>query len=319
MTTIDLTALDAIAGTAQEVLGLRTYAPIGDFIEDPANPRTDFEPDALATLAADIKLHGVIQPVNAVRLTVEEGGKLQIKSGARRYRAAKLAGLDRLPYVLAEVVHLTGFAQVAENEQRENLSPLELAAFAQAQIDAGIDRSEIIAKLHLKDASDLTRLLAFLDPPQWMRQAFIEGRISDRRAFSDLRKHFDSLRSDAEKTDLIQMCASPKQLTREFVQTVRAQPDGNAFTDAPPSALTGTATPNSKSPSASEAPRPEVDKKKASAKEGSASAEKKPKLYNFSIGGVVYTLSVLGANANVKRSNPVKSWVLDSKKTTVLS
>ena len=101
------------------VLPLRKIEP------NPLQPRKDFDPEALQALADSITAHGVIQP-----LTVREAadGYYQIIAGERRWRAARLAGLDEIPVHIIEaddreVMELA----LIENLQREDLNPIEEA------------------------------------------------------------------------------------------------------------------------------------------------------------------------------------------------
>ena len=88
-------------------------------------PRKNFDENALNELADSIKMHGVIQPIV---VNSEEDGKYMIIAGERRYRAAKLAGFDKLPVI---VKHYTPkqIKEIAiiENLQREDLNPIEAA------------------------------------------------------------------------------------------------------------------------------------------------------------------------------------------------
>jgi len=97
-----------------------------DIIEtNPHQPRTDFDEEALNDLAASIKEQGVIQPITVRKL---EDNKLQLISGERRLKAARLAGLADLPaYIVAADEHAMLEMAIVENIQRENLNPVEIA------------------------------------------------------------------------------------------------------------------------------------------------------------------------------------------------
>ncbi len=97
-----------------------------DIIEaNPHQPRADFDEDALNDLAASIKEQGVIQPITVRKL---EDSKLQLISGERRLKAARLAGLTDLPaYIVAADEHAMLEMAIVENIQRENLNPVEIA------------------------------------------------------------------------------------------------------------------------------------------------------------------------------------------------
>lgn len=113
----------ALAGT----LGRRqrtvlTLVPLSAVVPNPDQPRKHFAEDALADLAASIKTRGLLQPI-VVRRT-SDGYRLL--AGERRFRAALLAGLDRVPALIREGDDDLEIALI-ENLQREDLSPLEEA------------------------------------------------------------------------------------------------------------------------------------------------------------------------------------------------
>ena len=107
-------------------LGTPLMLPLSDIEEDPENARQEFKPQSLEELAASIRAAGrVLEPIS-VR-SVNGDGKYRINSGARRFRAALLIGLTEIPaYVDAEADE---FSRFIVNEQRENLSPMDIAAF----------------------------------------------------------------------------------------------------------------------------------------------------------------------------------------------
>src|SRR5215207_6766387 len=100
--------------------------------ENPRQPRTTMEPAALATLAASIREHGVIQPI----LVTETIDGYQLVAGERRVRAARMAGLERIPAVIRQLADREQLElALVENLQREDLDPLESARAYQALID----------------------------------------------------------------------------------------------------------------------------------------------------------------------------------------
>src|SRR5499433_4326575 len=99
-----------------------TLVPVGEVRPNPDQPRHFFDEEKLAELAASIKVHGLLQPI-----VVRPGqGGFELIAGERRFRAAQLAGLDRLPALVREVEDPLEIALI-ENLQREDLSPLEEA------------------------------------------------------------------------------------------------------------------------------------------------------------------------------------------------
>jgi ParB family transcriptional regulator, chromosome partitioning protein len=129
----DLDAIDA----PQSDSGAPRSIALQDIDEDPEQPRSEFGDESLRELAATIAERGVKQPVS-VRPHPKEPGRWMLNFGARRLRAAKLAGLASIPVFVDEAAD--SYDQVIENEQREALTPLELALFVQRR-DAGGDRA----------------------------------------------------------------------------------------------------------------------------------------------------------------------------------
>ena len=96
-------------------------------------PRRDIEPEALEELAASIKAQGILQPI--VVRPIEEN-RYEIIAGERRFRAAQLAGLSKIPAIIKEVDDQTTMAlALIENIQREDLSPLDEALAIERLID----------------------------------------------------------------------------------------------------------------------------------------------------------------------------------------
>jgi hypothetical protein len=101
--------------------------------EDPGNPRTEFPDRELQELADDIRARGILQPIIVHRAGAD--GRYRIRLGAKRLRAAKQAGLSEVPIVVGLADH-DAFAQVAENQKRHGLTPLDLARFMRSRVEA---------------------------------------------------------------------------------------------------------------------------------------------------------------------------------------
>ena len=154
----DLAALDE---APSEAVGQPMSVAVGLIDEDPGQPRTEFDPESLQELALTIADRGVCQPVS-VRAHPDAPGRFMLNFGARRLRAARLAGKDEIPAFVADLGD--GYAQVIENEQREALKPMELALFVQRRIGAGESLAEIARRLG-KTRGYLTFVTALIDAP----------------------------------------------------------------------------------------------------------------------------------------------------------
>jgi len=128
--------LDVAAGEASAEVSLDALKP------NPAQPRRDFPPEALASLADSIATQGVIQPLVVRRAAA--GG--EIVPGERRFRAARLAGLATVPVVVRQIDdrRLLEIALV-ENLQREDLNPID-EALALAQLEQVAGGQEAVAR-----------------------------------------------------------------------------------------------------------------------------------------------------------------------------
>ncbi len=128
-------------------------------------PRKNFDEIALQTLADSIRIHGVIQPI-IVRETEGFDETYEIIAGERRWRAAKLAGLDEIPAVVMTGDELK-VAEVAliENVQRKDLNPIEEALAYKALIERFGLTQEEVANQAGKSRSAVANLLRLLELP----------------------------------------------------------------------------------------------------------------------------------------------------------
>ncbi len=128
-----------------------------------SQPRKAFDETALKELADSILLQGLIQPIT-VRETPE--GRFEIISGERRYRAAKLAGLSKIPAYIREVDDQRSLEMaLIENIQRENLNPIEIALSYRRMIEELGFRQEDLGNRIGKSRSNITNYLRLLNLP----------------------------------------------------------------------------------------------------------------------------------------------------------
>jgi ParB family chromosome partitioning protein len=139
-------------------------------------PRTQMDEGALYELAESIKAQGIMQPI-LVRQLLDgpNAGKYEIIAGERRFRASKLAGLDRVPVLVRDVPNEAAAAMaLIENIQREDLNPLEEAQGLQRLIrEFGLTHETAAQAVgrSRSAASNLLRLLNLADPVQTMLMA----------------------------------------------------------------------------------------------------------------------------------------------------
>ncbi len=142
---------------------------------NPSQPRKQFEQDALGELAESIRQNGIIQPL----IVRKENGGFEIVAGERRWRAAKMAGLDKLPVVIRtatdqDVAELT----LIENIQREDLNPIEEAeAYEKLAQRFSLTHDEIARKTG-KNRSVITNQLRLLKLSGKTKEALVSGAIT---------------------------------------------------------------------------------------------------------------------------------------------
>lgn len=149
---------------------------LSDIVPGQYQPRTRMDEGALYELAESIKMQGIMQPILVRRLDdASQPGKYEIIAGERRFRAAKLAGLDSVPVLVRDVPNEAAAAMaLIENIQREDLNPLEEAQGLQRLIDDFGLTHETAAQAIGRSrsaASNLLRLLNLAEPVQTMLMA----------------------------------------------------------------------------------------------------------------------------------------------------
>ncbi len=172
-----LGALIADAKEIQENAGVVNFkeVEISKIEANPFQPRTHFEETALNELSASIKKLGIIQPITLSKLP---GGKYQIISGERRFRASKRAGLAVIPAYLREAgdEELLEMALV-ENIQRENLNPMEIALSYHRLMEEFLLTQEQVSERVGKNRSTVANMLRLLKLPASVQLLLRAGKI----------------------------------------------------------------------------------------------------------------------------------------------
>src|SRR6185295_14900148 len=115
-----------------------------------------------------------------------EGCRYRVVFGAKRLRAAKKAGLKAVPVVIGSQAH-DAYAQVAENQKRHGLTPLDLGRFIRSRADAGESNADIAKRLGI-DLTSIAHHLALLTLPPDLEEAFRSGRCTSPRTLYELAK-----------------------------------------------------------------------------------------------------------------------------------
>jgi ParB family chromosome partitioning protein len=207
---LDLADLDR-AFDSFRAIGHAERAPLSMFEEDPDNPRFESMPDEFAALVENVREHGILQPIVVRRL---EGGRLRIRFGARRYRAAVTLALADAPYVVTEDPRqLDDYAQVAENERRTALQPLELATFIAKKLAKGESKSAIATKLGIHP-STVTHLLCLAgDAPPFLLELYHSGSCRSPQYLYKLAKLW---KVDARRVE--EACAAASEVGLQLIE-----------------------------------------------------------------------------------------------------
>ena len=152
------------------------YLPISQVESCSSQPRKHFDEASLAELAASIQEHGIIQPLTVRRLS---SGYYQIIAGERRWRAARMAGLQEIPVIVMEADDRKA-AELAmiDNLQREDLNPMEEAAGFQSLIETYHMTQEEAAGRVGKSRSAVANALRLLNLTPAVRKLVEEDKLS---------------------------------------------------------------------------------------------------------------------------------------------
>src|SRR6267142_2130545 len=202
----ELRPIEARQGEIQHVL-------LSKVIRNPAQPRTQFDPNTIHELAASIRERGVLQPV----LVRPSGGTFQIVAGERRFLAAQEAGLETIPAIVRQFTDREALLiALIENVQRENLNPMDEArAYYKLAMEYGLPHEEIGQRVG-KDRSTVSNILRFNNLPAEIQSLLEAGSISAGHARALL-----SLPNEKAQSDLAKSAAAHGWSVRELEERVR--------------------------------------------------------------------------------------------------
>ena len=172
-------SFDPTASQDQQVSELRQIK-IGEIVTDPDQPRKKFEQNSLSELSESIREHGILQPI----IVTPHSGGYQIVAGERRFHAAKLAGLDKIP---ALVRTLTGQHKLEisliENLQRKDLNDMETAtAYLKLRDQFNLTLEQIGKRVGNRSAGAVSNKLRLLKLPTFVQDMLVEGSITEGQA-----------------------------------------------------------------------------------------------------------------------------------------
>lgn len=193
--------------------------PIEAITPNPQQPRKDFDDKSLRDLSASMSQSGVLQPVVVRRL----GSGYQLIVGERRWRAAKLAGLTRIPAVVREASDAQSLElALVENLLREDLNPIEEAEGYQRLLAEFGWTQEELAQRVARDRSSIANCLRLLKLPDLIQADLRAGRLTMGHARALL-----SLASPGEQLKLREEILAHSwsvRATEQGVQAKRARP-----------------------------------------------------------------------------------------------
>jgi ParB family chromosome partitioning protein len=211
--------------------------PLNQLEANPSQPRHHFAAEDLEELAVSIRQHGVLQPVLVSEI---EPGRYRLIAGERRWRAAKRAGLVRLPAVIRERLDGDRLLELAlvENLQRRDLTPLEEArAFEQLRIGLGLSQAEIAGRVGI-DRSTVANALRLLKLPAEIQEMVSSGDLAA--------GHARALLSFADDDERLAWARRSVETGLSVRELERAAAEARPGTATPRSRRTATTDPNLK-------------------------------------------------------------------------
>lgn len=169
---------DVIAAKDERASSL--LLPISQVESCSTQPRKSFDPEALSDLADSIRVHGIIQPLTVRKL---QSGYYQIIAGERRWRAARMAGLDQVPAIVIEADDRKAMElAMIENLQREDLNPMEEAeGYRQLMEQYNLTQEETAQRVG-KSRSAVANALRLLNLCPSVRAMVEDGRLTSGHA-----------------------------------------------------------------------------------------------------------------------------------------
>ena len=147
-----------------------------DIVPDEDQPRRDFSEEAINALAGSIKEHGVLQPI----VVTKEDGKYKIVAGERRWRASKVAGLEKIPAIIRTLDSQNRLElSIIENAQREDLNAIELAtAYAKLANQFNLTPADIATKVG-KSEQSVNNTMRLLTLPDEVKKIMVKEKLTE--------------------------------------------------------------------------------------------------------------------------------------------
>lgn len=172
-------SFDPTASQDQRVSELRQIK-LDQIMIDPDQPRKHFDQDELNELAASIREHGVVQPI----IVTPHRGGYQIVAGERRFRAASIVGLDKIPALVRTLTdqHKLEISLI-ENLQRKNLNVMETAtAYMKLRDQFNLSMEQIGKRVGDVSASNVNNKLRLLKLSNYVKEKIVDGSLTEGQA-----------------------------------------------------------------------------------------------------------------------------------------
>ena len=197
---------------------------LSEIVPNSEQPRKDFDEDALMELAESIKQFGVLQPL----LVQKKGKYYEIIAGERRWRAAKLAGLKKIPVILKDFTDLEAVEiSLIENIQRENLNSIEEAYAYKRLIEEFHLKQDEVAERVSKSRAAVTNSMRLLKLDARVQKMLVDEMISSGHArallgledpelqYQTAQKIFDEKLSVRETEKLVKQLLNPRTIPKK--------------------------------------------------------------------------------------------------------
>lgn len=167
---------DPTLGVDAEISSLREI-PLDKISADPDQPRRHFDEEKLADLANSIKIHGVLQPI----VVIKKGENFEIVAGERRFRASKIAGLEKIPAIIRELSDQNRLElSLIENLQRSDLNVLETAtAYLKLREQFNMTAKQIGERVGGRSESAVLNTLRLLNLPDEVKKYVYSGELKE--------------------------------------------------------------------------------------------------------------------------------------------
>ncbi len=216
--------LDALIPAGRDPSAVREL-PLDAIEPNPQQPRRSFATEQGSELAQSIREHGILQPLLVRPIA---GGRYQLVAGERRWRAAELANLERVPVVVINAPDRDMLTlALVENLQREDLNPIDRAAAFQYLLDNGLTQGQVAERLG-KSRSAVANAVRLLQLPATLQAQLSEGRLSEGQARAVLAAPVEAWESLAEAAVSAQLSVREVEQEARRLRALAAEGSGAA-------------------------------------------------------------------------------------------